>query len=97
VKKLFVGNLPWSVDEAQLREMFEGIGEVRSAALVLDRDTGRSRGFGFVEMENADADRAISELNGKTIDARQIKVNEANDKPRQDRRDDRPRRTGGRW
>jgi RNA recognition motif-containing protein len=99
VKKLFVGNLPWTVDDAQLREMFESLGEVHSASVVMDRETGRSRGFGFVEMDDADAQRAISELNGKTIQSRQIKVNEANPRPGGDRfrggGGDRPRRPGG--
>jgi RNA recognition motif-containing protein len=102
VKKLFVGNLPWTVDDAQLRDMFEGLGEVHSASVVMDRETGRSRGFGFVEMDDAEAQRAISELNGKTIQSRQIKVNEANPRPGGDRfrgggggGGDRPRRPGG--
>jgi cold-inducible RNA-binding protein len=97
VKKLFVGNLPWTVDDSQLREMFEGLGEVHSASVVMDRETGRSRGFGFVEMDDADAQRAISELNGKTLQSRQIKVNEANPRPGGDRfrGGDRPPRRGG--
>ncbi len=80
--KLYVGNLPWSTTNADLEEMFAAIGPVVSANVVQDRDTGRSRGFGFVEMENADARRAISELNGKTVDSRQLKVDQASDKPK---------------
>ena len=83
--KLYVGNLPWSTGEAELEEMFAGIGEVRSANVITDRDTGRSRGFGFVEMSNDDAKRAIEELNGNEVDGRTIKVNEAEEKRRDSR------------
>jgi cold-inducible RNA-binding protein len=85
-KKLFVGNLPYSVDEAALREMFAELGEVTSASIVTDRDTGRSRGFGFVEMANdPDAEAAIEAMNGQTVDGRRLTVNEA--RPREPRRD----------
>jgi cold-inducible RNA-binding protein len=85
-KKLFVGNLPYSVDEAALREMFAELGEVTSASIVTDRDTGRSRGFGFVEMANdSDAEAAIEAMNGQTVDGRRLTVNEA--RPREPRRD----------
>lgn len=85
-KKLFVGNLPYSVDEAALREMFAELGEITSASIVTDRDTGRSRGFGFVEMANdSDADAAIEAMNGQTVDGRRLTVNEA--RPREPRRD----------
>ena len=80
--KLYVGNLPWSTGEAELEEMFAGIGEVRSANVITDRDTGRSRGFGFVEMSDDDAKRAIEELNGNEVDGRAIRVNEAEEKRR---------------
>jgi RNA recognition motif-containing protein len=83
--KLYVGNLPWSTGEAELEEMFAGIGEVRSANVITDRDTGRSRGFGFVEMSDDDAKRAIEELNGNEVDGRAIKVNEAEEKRRDSR------------
>ena len=83
--KLYVGNLPWSTGEAELEEMFAGIGEVRSANVITDRDTGRSRGFGFVEMSDDDAKRAIEELNGNEVDGRTIKVNEAEEKRRDSR------------
>ena len=83
--KLYVGNLPWSTGEAELEEMFAGIGEVRSANVITDRDTGRSRGFGFVEMSNDDAKRAIEELNGNEVDGRAIRVNEAEEKRRDSR------------
>ena len=80
--KLYVGNLPWSLTDNDLAELFRSIGPVTSAAVVMDRETGRSRGFGFVEMDTAHARRAIAELNGKEVQSRALKVNEANDKPR---------------
>jgi RNA recognition motif-containing protein len=83
--KLYVGNLPWSTGEAELEEMFAGIGAVSSANVITDRDTGRSRGFGFVEMSDDDAKRAIEELNGNEVDGRNIRVNEAEEKRRDSR------------
>jgi RNA recognition motif-containing protein len=83
--KLYVGNLPWSTGEAELEEMFSGIGTVSSANVITDRDTGRSRGFGFVEMSDDDAKRAIEELNGNEVDGRNIRVNEAEEKRRDSR------------
>ena len=83
--KLYVGNLPWSTGEAELEEMFSAIGAVSSANVITDRDTGRSRGFGFVEMSNDDAKRAIEELNGTEVDGRTIRVNEAEEKRRDSR------------
>ncbi len=83
--KLYVGNLPWSTGEAELEEMFAAIGAVSSANVITDRDTGRSRGFGFVEMSNDDAKRAIEELNGNEVDGRNIRVNEAEEKRRDSR------------
>jgi cold-inducible RNA-binding protein len=80
--KLYVGNLPWSTTDSDLEELFSSVGSVNSAQVITDRDTGRSRGFGFVEMPNEDGTRAITELNGHSIDARQIRVNQAHDKPR---------------
>ncbi len=80
--KLYVGNLSFSTSEAQLRDLFAQHGEVTSASLVMDRDTGRPRGFGFVEFANDDQARAaITALDGKNVDGRDIKVNEA--KPRE--------------
>ena len=84
--KLYVGNLPWSMTDSDLEKLFSDCGPVTSAKVVMDRDTGRSRGFGFVEMDRADAQNAMSKLNGHQIESRALKVNEANDKPR---------RTGG--
>jgi len=83
--KLYVGNLPWSTGEAELEEMFSAIGAVSSANVITDRDTGRSRGFGFVEMSSDDAKRAIEELNGNEVDGRAIRVNEAEEKRRDSR------------
>jgi RNA recognition motif-containing protein len=82
--KLYVGNLSFQTSSQDLEELFGGIGAVESASVVEDRETGRSRGFGFVEMANQeDGERAIAELNGTEQGGREIKVNEA--KPREDR------------
>ncbi len=76
--KLFVGSLPFSVSDQKLKETFEKHGSVLSAKVITDRDTNRSRGFGFVEMENpTDATKAIKALNETEIDGRNIVVNEA--------------------
>jgi cold-inducible RNA-binding protein len=80
--KIYVGNLSFNTSEAQLRQLFEEHGSVSSASLVMDRDTGRPRGFGFVEMDDdSEAQSAMSALNGKNVDGRDLKVNEA--KPRE--------------
>lgn len=79
--KLYVGNLPWSMSDSDLERLFGECGSVTSAKVVMDRETGRSRGFGFVEMDKADAQKAMSKLNGFQIESRALKVNEANDKP----------------
>ena len=77
-KKLFVGSLPWGVDDAKLQEIFSQARNVFSAQVIKDRDTGRSRGFGFVEMStDEEADNAVKNLNGTDIDGRKIVVNEA--------------------
>ena len=81
-KKLYVGNLPYSVSDSDLQRLFEPHGAVQSAQVVVDRDTGRSKGFGFVEMENGTAE-AILALNNTTMGQRNLTVNEA--KPREDR------------
>jgi cold-inducible RNA-binding protein len=91
-RKLYVGNLPYSATEETLRETFGPFGIVESASLITDRDSGRSKGFGFIEMStDGEAQKAIQELNGSTLDDRQIKVNEAKPKA--------PRGNGGgrRW
>jgi RNA recognition motif-containing protein len=80
--KLYVGNLPFSATEDSVRELFAAHGAVEKVALVNDRDTGQPRGFGFVEMSSADAQRAMQTLNGKDFGGRPLKVNEAQDKPR---------------
>ena len=82
MKKIYVGNLSWNSSEADLRELFSSVGEVHSVAVITDRDTGRSRGFGFVEMDDADAAKAISQLNGRELDQRALRVNEAQDRER---------------
>jgi RNA recognition motif-containing protein len=82
MKKLYVGNLPWSVGDGELEAYFTDLGEVVSARVITDRDTGRSRGFGFVEMDDAGASKAIAELNGKDMGGRALRVNEANERSR---------------
>ena len=79
--KLYVGNLSFSTTEQDLEELFSQSGQVQSASVVTDRDTGRSRGFGFVEMAtNEEAQAAIQALNGQQVDGREIRVNEAQPK-----------------
>jgi hypothetical protein len=78
--KMYVGNLPFSMDEAAVRALFEKHGAVQSVALINDRDTGRPRGFGFVEMASADAARAMQALNGHDVEGRALKVNEAQER-----------------
>ena len=81
---LYVGNLPYDISEDDLRAAFAAYGEVTSASIISDRETGRSKGFGFVEMpNNSSADAAIKGLNGRALNGRAIKVNES--KPRNDR------------
>jgi cold-inducible RNA-binding protein len=82
MSKLFVGNLPFSANEASVRALFAQHGTVDSVAVIMDRETGKPRGFAFVEMPNDDASRAIQGLNGQDMDGRALKVNEAQDKPR---------------
>jgi RNA recognition motif-containing protein len=80
-KKIYVGNLPWSTTSATLETLFSAHGTVRSAEVISDRDTGRSRGFGFVEMDSDDAcSKAIEALNGQEVDGRAITVNEARER-----------------
>ena len=82
MKNIFVGNLSFSSTEESLRSLFERYGAVTSARIMTDRETGRSHGFAFVEMENeTEADQAISALNGSSLDGRSINVNEARPKP----------------
>ncbi len=79
-KSIYVGNLPWAATEEQVRELFAPYGEVIGVKLVNDRETGRARGFGFVEMEDADAEKAIEKLDNSSFGGRTLRVNEA--KPR---------------
>ena len=75
-KRIYVGNLPFSTNEQSLKELFSEHGTVEAATVITDRDTGRSRGFGFIEM-SVGGDEAISALNGHSVDGRNLKVNEA--------------------
>src|SRR5579871_56454 len=88
--KLYVGNLPYSATEAELRTLFEQAGTVNEAAVITDRESGRSKGFGFVEMSSPEeASKAITQFNGYSMNNRQIQVSEARPK------EDRPPRSGG--
>ena len=87
MKNIFVGNLDFNTSEEELRQLFQSYGQVDRVSIMTDRDTGRSRGFGFVEMANAEeGEKAIAALNGSQIGGRKLNVNEA--RPR-------PERTGG--
>ena len=88
-KSLFVGNLPWSTTEDELKQKFEEHGKVVAARIVTDKFSGRSKGFGFVEVEDADAEKVIAAMNGQKFGDREIIVNEARPKTE---RSDRPRR-----
>jgi RNA recognition motif-containing protein len=93
---IFVGSLPWSIEEADLRESFEVYGTVDSAKVVTDKFTGKSKGFGFVEMPNDDeALKAIEELNGASVQGRTIVVNKSEPKPEGERRSFNNNRSGG--
>jgi RNA recognition motif-containing protein len=94
-QKLYVGNLSYSTTESKLRDMFGEFGEIESVKVITDRDTGRPKGFAFVEMASDEAaQKAISELNGKVVDERDIRVDKA--KPQTDRRRP-PSRGRSRW
>lgn len=80
-KTLYVGNLPWSTTDTSLSDAFRAHGSVISSRIITDKETGRSRGFGFVEVEDADAEKMIEAMNGAEFGGRQLVVNEA--KPRQ--------------
>lgn len=85
MKRLYIGNLPWSVNNDKLAELFSKYPSVVSAIVIMDKETGRSRGFGFVEFsDDADAQKAISEMNDTDVDGRKLVVNEA--RPREDNR-----------
>jgi len=90
--KIYVGNLPYSVDENELKQLFEQHGEVSSAQIISDKHSGRSKGFGFVEMpDDAKAEAAIEALNNQDFQGRNIKVNKARPKTDRPDRPDRPR------
>lgn len=91
MKSIYVGNLPFSASEDELRELFTAYGNVDSIRLMTDRDTGRPRGFGFVTMSDTDADSAIQALDGKDFGGRTLRVNEAQE------RKERPARQPRRW
>jgi RNA recognition motif-containing protein len=82
-KRIYVGNLSYQTTENDLNNLFGQVGDVESVNIITDRDTGRSKGFGFVEMGNEDAEKAIAQLNGTELNGRSITVNEA--RPREDR------------
>jgi RNA recognition motif-containing protein len=85
-KKLYVGNLSYNTTEDTLRNLFSEFGSVASAKIIFNRDTGESKGFGFVEMgSDEEAAAAVTGVNGRDFEGRQLRVNEANDKPRRDR------------
>ena len=97
-KKIYVGNLSYGATEEQVRDLFSEYGRVQSVSMINDRDTGRFRGFAFVEMEDSAANSAINALDGQELDGRTLKVNEA--RPREERGGDRgggrrDRRSGG--
>ena len=101
MKNIFVGNLSFNTNEDELRQLFEAYGQVERVSILTDRDTGRSRGFGFVEMaSNEDGEKAIAALNGSQLSGRTINVNEARPKTERggggDRGGDRGGRGGGR-
>ena len=81
--KLYVGNLSYTTNDSTLNDLFSPFGQVESARVITDHDSGTSKGFGFVEMSNADAQKAMGALNGREIDGRSIRVNEA--KPQENR------------
>ena len=92
-KKIYVGNLSYQTTEGDLTSLFEQVGQVDSVNVITDRDTGRSKGFAFVEMGNEDADKAITQLNGTEVNGRTLTVNEA--RPREERSGNRGGGYGG--
>ncbi len=88
--KIYVGNLPWGIKDDELRDLFTAYGDVSSASVIMDKFSGRSKGFGFVEMaSDGDAEVAMKALNDKEVGGRNLRVNEA--RPREDRPNRRPR------
>lgn len=80
MQSIYVGNLNWNMSSEQLQEVFEKIGSVTSSRVITDRETGRSKGFGFVEMSLEDANKAVAQLDGQEVEGRNLKVNLAEDK-----------------
>jgi len=96
--KIYVGNLPFGIDDAGLEELFKPHGTVASAKVITDRDTGRSRGFGFVEMEeDEEANKAIEALNGTDVGGRPLTVNKARPQKKRERRGGGGGGGGNRW
>jgi RNA recognition motif-containing protein len=93
-KRIYVGNLSYQTTENDLTALFEQVGQVESVNIITDRDTGRSKGFAFVEMANEDADKAIAQFNGMEVNGRALTVNEA--RPREERSGNRGGYGGGR-
>lgn len=93
-KRIYVGNLSYQTTENDLTNLFEEVGQVESVNVITDRDTGRSKGFAFVEMSSEDADKAITQFNGTEVNGRALTVNEA--RPREDRSSGGNRGGGGR-
>ena len=83
MKRIYVGNLSYQTTEADLSDLFEQVGQVESVNIITDRDTGRSKGFAFVEMNDEDAEKAIAQFNGTEVNGRSVTVNEA--RPREER------------
>ena len=94
MKSIYVGNLPFTATEDEVRDLFAAYGEVDSVRLMSDRETGRPRGFGFVKMGAQDADAAIQALNGKNFGGRDLRINDAEDRKPMGQR---PARNGSRW
>jgi RNA recognition motif-containing protein len=92
-KKLYVGNLSFQTTENDLTSLFEQAGQIESITIITDRDTGRSKGFGFVEMDNQDAEKAIAQFNGTDLNGRSLTVNE--ERPREERSNNRSNNRGG--
>ena len=84
--RLFVGNLPWSVGDDELRDLFAEIGEVSDSKVITERGTGRSRGFGFIEMGDEEGQKAIESMHGMDIEGRDLQVNEAEERKPRERR-----------
>lgn len=87
MSKLYVGNLPWTCTEEDLENFFSSFGAVQSATIVTDRETGRSRGFGFVEMESDNVDEVIQSADGQELNGRNLRVDRAQERSRGPRRD----------